>query len=229
MGSAENILSRLREKADSANLEGMKRYGMTTDNRIGVSVADMRLIVKSIRKNHDLALELWRTGLTEGKIVASMLDEPEKLTVDQMEEWAMGFNSWDVCDQVCMNLFEKSPLAWTKIVEWSEREETFVKRAAFALIACLAWHSKTAKDPDFLELFPLIRRAASDDRNFVKKAVNWALRNIGKRNLSLNRAAAGLAKELIQMDSKAAKWVGSDAVRELESEAVQKRLAKNPG
>jgi 3-methyladenine DNA glycosylase AlkD len=143
-------LSLLREKADPANLEGMKRFGMSTDNRIGVSVADMRLVVKGIRKNHNLAVELWRTGLAEGKIVASMLDEPEKLTGCQMEEWIMGFDSWDVCDQVCMNLFEKSPLAWTKIFEWSQRKETFVKRAAFALIACLAWHSKTAKDDDFL-------------------------------------------------------------------------------
>ena len=228
MGFAEDILSQLREKANSANLEGMKRYGMTAENRLGVSVADMRLTVKGNRKNHALALELWKTGLAEGKIVASMLDEPEKLTGSQMEEWVMGFDSWDVCDQVCMNLFEKSPLAWTKIVEWSERKETFVKRAAFALIACLAWHSKTAKDQNFLELFPLIKRGAADDRNFVKKAVNWALRNIGKRNLSLNRAATDLAKELIQMDSKSAKWVGSDAVRELESEAVQKRLSKKP-
>ena len=150
MDFAEDILSRLREKADSANLEGMKRYGMTAENRLGVSVADMRLIVKGIRKNHDLALELWKTGLAEGKIVASMLDQPEKLASPQMEEWVVGFDSWDVCDQVCMNLFEKSPLAWTKIVEWSERKETFVKRAAFALIACLAWHSITARDQDFL-------------------------------------------------------------------------------
>jgi len=138
----------------------------------------------------------------------------------------MGFDSWGVCDQVCMNLFEKSPLAWNKIAEWSEREETFVKRAAFALIACLAWHSKQAKDEDFIRVFPVIERGAADDRNLVKKAVNWALRNIGKRNASLNKAAIDLAKELVKMDSKAARWVGSDAVRELESAAIQKKLSK---
>jgi len=127
-----------------------------------------------------------------------------------------------------MNLFEKSPLAWKKISEWSRRDEEFVKRAAFALIACLAWHSKTTTDEDFIKVFPILKTGAVDERNFVKKAVNWALRNVGKRNLNLNKAAIGLAKEIRQMDSKAAKWVGSDAVRELESEAVQKKLQKKP-
>jgi len=210
------------------NLEGMKRYGMAVDSRLGVSVADMRLIVKGIEKNHALALDLWKTGLAEGKMIASMVDEPGEVTEAQMDEWAMGFDSWDICDQVCMNLFEKSPFAWKKIAEWSEREETFVKRAAFALIACLAWHSKQARDEDFIRVFPIIKRGATDDRNFVKKAVNWALRNIGKRNLNLNKAAFDLAKELRQTGSKTAKWVGSDAVRELESGAVQNRLSKKP-
>jgi len=160
--------------------------------------------------------------------LASMVDEPDKLTEAQMDSWVLGFDSWDVCDQVCMNLFEKSPLAWKKMTEWSIREEVFVKRAAFALIACLAWHSKTAKDEDFVGVFPILKSGAVDERNFVKKAVNWALRNVGKRNLNLNKAAIELAKEITQMDSKAAKWIGSDAVRELESEAVQKRLRKKP-
>ena len=206
----------------------MKRYGMSIDSRLGVSVADMRLIVKGIGKNHSVALDLWNTGLAEGKIVASMIDEPEKLTESQMDEWVMGFDSWDVCDQVCMNLFEKSTLAWKKIADWSERDETFVRRAAFALIACLAWHSKKSRDEDFIRVFPTLKKAATDERNYVKKAVNWALRNIGKRNLNLNKAAIVLAKELSQIDSKAAKWVGSDAVRELESEAIQKKLSKKP-
>ena len=228
MISSEDLLRQLHEKANSANLEGMRRFGIAVDNRLGVSVADMRLMVKGIGKNHALALAMWKTGLGEGKIVASMVDEPEKVTEAQMDEWAMGFDSWDVCDQVCMNLFEKSPFAWKKIAEWSEREETFVKRAAFALIACLAWHSKQARDEDFIRVFPIIKRGATDDRNFVKKAVNWALRNIGKRNLNLNKAAVDLAKELRQTGSKTAKWVGSDAVRELESGAVQNRLSKKP-
>lgn len=226
MTSLEEVLKRLRENANPANLEGMKRYGMTVERRLGVSVPAMRGIAKDLGKNHALALELWDTDLAEGKILASMVDEPDKLTEAQMDSWVVGFDSWDVCDQVCMNLFEKSPLAWKKISEWSMREEVFVKRAAFALIACLAWHSKTAKDEDFMSVFPVIKSGATDERNFVKKAVNWALRNIGKRNLCLNDAAISLAKETMRMNFKSAKWIGSDAVRELESEAVQKKLRK---
>ena len=226
MSSSEEILKQLRQKANPANLEGMKRYGIAVDHRLGVSVANMRLIVKGVKKNHTLALELWKTGLAEGKIVASMVEEPENLTEEQMDEWVMGFDSWDVCDQVCMNLFEKSPLAWIKILQWSKRDEPFVKRAAFALIACLAWHDKRAKDEDFTSLFSVMKSGAVDERNFVKKSVNWALRNVGKRNLRLNKAAIAFSRELLQMDSKVARWIGSDALRELESEAVQRKLSQ---
>jgi len=135
-------------------------------------------------------------------------------------------DSWDVCDQVCMNLFEKTPLAWKKIIDWSSREEEFVKRTAFSLIACLAWHDKKASDENLIELLPVIMRGATDERNFVKKAVNWALRNIGKRNLNLNEAAINTAKEIQQLESKAARWIASDALRELQSEAIQTRLKR---
>ncbi len=155
-----------------------------------------------------------------------MIDEPEELTEKQMEEWVKDINSWDICDQVCMNLFEKTPLAWKKILDWSEREEEFVKRTAFALIACLAWHDKETEDEKFIKLFPVIKHGATDERNFVKKAVNWALRNIGKRNPNLNMAAIKAAREIQRIDSKAARWIASNAIRELESEAVQKRLRK---
>jgi 3-methyladenine DNA glycosylase AlkD len=153
-----------------------------------------------------------------------MVGDHAKLTEEQMEDWVKGINSWDVCDQVCMNLFEKNQLAWKKIVDWSEREEEFVKRTAFSLIACLAWHDKKASDEKFIELFPIIIREATDERNFVKKAVNWALRNIGKRNLNLNRAAINAAREIRRLNSKAARWIAADAIRELESENIQKRL-----
>jgi len=155
-----------------------------------------------------------------------MIGESEKLMEEQMEDWVKDINSWDVCDQVCMNLFEKTPLAWKKILDWSEREAEFVKRAAFALIACLAWHDKKAEDKKFIELFPVIMRGATDERNYVKKAVNWALRNIGKRNLNLNKAAIEIAREIQRIDSKAARWIASNAIKELEGEAVQKRLRK---
>ena len=143
-----------------------------------------------------------------------------------MEDWVKHINSWDICDQVCMNFFEKTPLAWKKINDWSNREEEFVKRTAFSLIACLAWHDKKAEDEKLIELFPVIIRGATDERNFVKKAVNWALRNIGKRNPNLNKAAINSAREIQRLDSKAARWIASDAIRELESEAVQTRLSK---
>jgi 3-methyladenine DNA glycosylase AlkD len=153
-----------------------------------------------------------------------MIDDPSKLTEEQMEEWVKDINSWDVCDQVCMNLFEKSSLVWKKIKDWSYREEEFVKRTAFSLIACLAWHDKKCGDEKFVGLFPIIKQGATDERNFVRKAVNWALRNIGKRNRKLNKAAIDTAQEIHQSNSKAARWIAADAIRELESETVQRRL-----
>lgn len=226
MTSVEEVLKKLKAKARPDQLEGMARYGMVAEKRLGVSVPDMRKIAKEVGKDHNLALELWKTGVAEGRIVAAMIDEPEKVTEDQMEDWVKDINSWDICDQVCMNLFEKTSLVWRKILDWSEREEEFVKRTAFALIACLAWHDKKAQDERFIALFPVIKQGSTDDRNFVKKAVNWALRNIGKRNLSLNTAAIRTAKEIQQIDSKAARWIASDAIKELEGEAVQRRLRK---
>jgi 3-methyladenine DNA glycosylase AlkD len=186
----------------------------------------MRKLAKELGRDHRLALDLWRTGIAEAKIVAGMVGDPAKLTEEEMEEWVKGIDSWDVCDQVCMNLFEKSTLAWKKIVDWSQREEEFVKRTAFSLIACLAWHDKKASDEKFAGLLPLVIREATDERNFVKKAVNWALRNIGKRNRNLHRAALETAKEIKQLDSKTARWIAADAIRELESDAVQSRLKR---
>ena len=224
MASVKDVLDKLQSKAQPEQLKGMAKYGMTVEQRLGVSVPDMRKLAKEIGRDHKLALDLWRTGIAEARIVAAMVGDPAKLTEEQMEDWVKGINSWDVCDQVCMNLFEKNQLAWKKIVDWSEREEEFVKRTAFSLIACLAWHDKKVSDEKFIELLPVIIRGAKDERNFVKKAVNWALRNIGKRNLNLNEAAINAAKEIKRLDSKAARWVAADAIRELESESIQKRL-----
>ena len=226
MASVKDVLGKLQSKAQPEQLKGMAKYGMTVEQRLGVSVPDMRNLAKEIGRDHKLALDLWRTGITEARIVAAMVGDPAKLTEEQMEDWVKGINSWDVCDQVCMNLFEKNQLAWKKIVDWSEREEEFVKRTAFALIACLAWHDKKASDEKFIELLPVIIRGATDERNFVKKAVNWALRNIGKRNLNLNEAAINTAKEIKRLDSKPARWVASDTLRELESDAIQSRLRR---
>jgi len=224
MASVKDVLDKLQSKAQPEQLEGMAKYGISVEGRLCVSVPDMRKLAKEIGRDHKLALDLWKTGIAEARILAAMVGDPDKLTEEQMEDWVKGINSWDVCDQVCMNLFDKNQLAWKKIVDWSQREEEFVKRTAFSLIACLAWHDKKSSDEKFIELIPLIIRGATDERNYVKKAVNWALRNIGKRNIKLNEAAINTAREIRRLDSKAARWVASDAIRELESESIQKRL-----
>ena len=226
MASVKYVLDKLQSAARPEQLEGMAKYGIAVERRLGVSVPDMRKLAKEIGKDHNLALDLWRTGISEARIVASMIGDPDKLTEEEMEDWVKDINSWDVCDQVCDNLFEKNRLAWKKIIDWSEREEEFVKRTAFSLIACLAWHDKKASDEKFIELFPVIIREATDERNFVKKAVNWALRNIGKRNLNLNEAAINTAREIQRLDSKVARWIAADAIRELESAAIQSRLRR---
>jgi 3-methyladenine DNA glycosylase AlkD len=226
MASVKEVLQELKEKSRPDQVEGMARFGMTDEQRLGVRVPDMRKLAKQIGKDHDLALALWKTGIPEARITAALIGEPGKLTGEQMEDWVKDFNSWDVCDQVCMNLFDKTPLAWKKVLDWSQREEEFVKRAAFALIACLAWHDKKAGDERFINLLPVIKREAADERNFVKKAVNWALRHIGKRNINLNQAALKAAIEIREIDSKTARWIACDAIRELESEGVHRRLRK---
>jgi 3-methyladenine DNA glycosylase AlkD len=226
MSSVEKIIEMLKTKAKPDQLDGMARFGIVTEQRLGLSVPEMRKIAKEIGKDHQVALGLWETGILEARIVAGMIAEPDQLTEEQMEAWVVGINSWDVCDQVCMNLFEKSAFAQKKIFEWSQRPEEFVKRAAFALIACLAWHDKEASDEAFIQFLPLIQREATDDRNFVKKAVNWSLRNIGKRNLNLNKAAIAAAKEIQKIDDKTARWIASNAIKELESEKIQERLHK---
>jgi 3-methyladenine DNA glycosylase AlkD len=225
MTTAAEILAQLEAVANPANLAGMARYGMSVNNRLGVPVPELRRIAKAAGKDHAAALELWESRIAEARIVASMIAVPAELTEEQMEAWVKDFDSWDVCDQVCMNLFEKSPFARRKVVEWSSREEEFVKRAAFALLACIAWHDRRATDQELIAFLTVIERGATDERNFVKRAVDWALRTIGKRNRALNQAAIRAAKDIQGLDSKAARWVAADALRELQSKKVQERLA----
>ena len=218
------IIQRLESLSDPEAVKGMARFGINPENTYGVSIPNLRRIAKEAGKDHALAQELWASGIHEAKILASMVDEPKAVTEEQLEAWVKGFDSWDVCDQVCMNLFDRVPLAWQKVGDWSQREEEFVKRAAYTLIACLAWHDKEAGDEKFVALLPVIVKGATDERNFVKKAVNWALRHIGKRNPNLNKLAIKTAEEIQKIDSRAARWIAADALRELTSEAVQKRL-----
>jgi 3-methyladenine DNA glycosylase AlkD len=226
MPSTEEILTKLKAKARPDQLSGMARYGIRTENRLGVQIPELRKLAKETGKNHELTLELWKTGIAEAQILASMVDEPEKVTEQQMEDWVKDVDSWDIGDQTCMNLFEKTPFAWKKITEWSTRPEEFVKRTAFGLLACLAWHSKTAPDQQFTALFPVIASGAMDERKSIQKAVSWALRNIGKRNTALNKSAMKLAQQIKQTNTKPERWIASDVIRELESQPVQDRLRK---
>ena len=222
----QDILTRLKSLSNLKNKEGMARFGINTDQALGISLYALRPFAKEIGKNHDLAKQLWDSGIHEARILASMVGEPEKVTEDLMEGWVKDFNSWDVCDQVCSNLFDRTPFAYRKAVEWSKRKEEFVKRAGFVLMATLSVHDKKAEDQEFEKFFSIIIREAIDERNFVKKAVNWALRQIGKRNLMLNTTAIKIAQELKNIDSKSSRWIASNALRELASEKVQTRLKK---
>ncbi len=211
----KKILKQLKDMANPEAVAGMARFGINPENTYGISIPNLRRMAKEIGKDHRLAQQLWNSGIHEARILGGMIDEPEKVTKEQMERWVKGFDSWDVCDQVCMNLFEKTEFAYKKAVEWSKRKEEFVKRAGFVMMARLAVSDKKAEDEKFLKFFPLIKRESTDNRNFVKKAVNWALRQIGKRNLNLKSAAIKTAEEIQKIDSKSAKWIASDTIKEL--------------
>ena len=219
------VVAELKAHANPANVAGMARYGINQKNTLGVSIPRLRAMAREIGPDHALALELWASGIHEARILAGLVDDPARVTAAQLERWAKDFDSWDVCDGVCSNLFDKTPFAWDKAVAWSARPEEFVKRAAFVLMAALAVHDRKAPDGLFRKFFPLMEREATDERNFVKKAVNWALRQIGKRNLALNGDAIAAAKRIRKIDSKSARWIASDALRELESDAMRKRLS----
>lgn len=224
MDGLEAVMQQLKADAHPEKVADMARVGLGGQGRLGVAVPDLRRLARQAGRSHSLALDLWATGIPEARILAAMVDDPALLTEEQMDNWVAAFEAWDVCDQVCDNLFRHSPLAWKKILDWSEREEEFVKRAAFALIACLAWHDRSATDEAFVSLLPVIVRGATDGRNYVKKAVSWALRNIGKRNQELHRAALEAAAQMAAMDNRAARWVAADVTKELNSPAVLGRL-----
>jgi 3-methyladenine DNA glycosylase AlkD len=228
--SSRDILRELRSMADPSALEGMSRFGITTKRALGgVGLPRLRALAKRIGRDHSLAAELWASEIHEARILAAMVDDPSQVTEEQMDAWAADFDSWDVVDGCCGSLFDRTPFAHRKAVEWSDREEEFVKRAAFSLMASLAVHDKGASDDSFRWFFPIIEREAGDPRNFVRKAVNWALRQIGKRNQVLNREALAVARRIHENGPRSAKWVASDAQRELNSEAVQERLRAKAG
>ncbi len=224
MGTCEDVVERLRSLGDPRAVEGLARFGVHGAKALGVSAPNLRRLAREIGKDHALAGRLWKTGVHDAKILAALIDDPAQVTPRQMERWAADFDSWAVCDAACCCLFDKTPHAWDKAIEWTGREPEYVKRAGFVLMAALAVHDKKAPDERFEVFFPYIIKHATDERHFVKKAVNWALRQIGKRNWRLNRLAVPTAKEIREIDSKAARWIASDALRELTSDAVQARL-----
>lgn len=221
----EEIMREFKSKSNSKSIEGMARFGITPDKTFGIRIPELRKMAKKIRKNRELARKLWELGYRETMILASMIDVPEQVTEEQLEKWVRDFNYWEICDQTIMNLFEKTEFAYTKAFEWSVSKEEFIKRAGYVMIARLAVSDKKAENQSFIQFFPLIEKGSTDSRIMVKKAVNWALRQIGKRNLKLNKEAIKVAKAIAQLDSTAGKWIAKDAIRELKSESVQKRLS----
>ncbi|HWR64102.1 MAG TPA: DNA alkylation repair protein [Candidatus Thermoplasmatota archaeon] len=222
----DEIMSKLQSLANPENVKGMARYGINQHNNLGISIYLLRPLAKEIGINHALALKLWDSTLHDARLLACFIDDPQQITSEQMDAWAEDFDSWDICDQASTSLFDRSPLAYKKVFQWADKEKEFVKRAAFSLIAGLAVHDKTATEQDFERFLSLCIRHSNDERNYVKKAVNWALRNIGKRNLSLNKKALKTAEEIKNIDSKSARWIAADAIRELTSQKVRQRLER---
>ncbi|HQP60618.1 MAG TPA: DNA alkylation repair protein [Anaerolineaceae bacterium] len=211
--TAGELVDELVARGNPRNVEGMARFGINPQNTLGVPMPVLRELARG-RRDHHLALDLWATGIHEARILAALVDNPNQVTPEQMDAWVMDFDSWDVCDQVCSNLFDRTPYAVDKAMEWAGRREEFVKRAGFALMAALAWHDRRSPDETFLQFLPVILRESTDQRNFVKKAVNWALRQIGKRNPALMQAAIHTAREMQAIQSPAARWIAADALRE---------------
>jgi 3-methyladenine DNA glycosylase AlkD len=222
--ATRRVVAELKAIADPSHLPGMARVGINVDRALGVSIPSLRKLGRRYRPDHALALDLWRTGIHEARILASMVDDPAQVTRDQMEVWVGDFDSWDLCDQVISNLFDLTPFAASVVRAWTKRPEEFVRRAGFAMIAAHTVHDRTAPDRTFTAWFPAIRRGAKDDRNYVKKAVSWALRQIGKRNLELNAAAIAEAELLTMSNVPSARWVGRDVLRELRLDETQRRL-----
>jgi 3-methyladenine DNA glycosylase AlkD len=225
----EKIIEKFESLYNKENVEGMARYGITADKAYGVSVPVIKSMAKEIGKDHDLAIKLWESGIHEARALAIFIEDPKRVTEKQMDKWVGDFNNWAVCDGTCLHLFRKIDFVYKKMNEYVLSNKEFVKRAGFTLIAVMAVHDKKADDETFITLLDVIKSNASDERNYVKKAVNWALRQIGKRNMNLNKYAVLTAEDIKKIDSKAAKWTASDALRELKSEMVQKRLKEKAG
>jgi 3-methyladenine DNA glycosylase AlkD len=225
--TVQETLRQLKSHGSARNVEGMRRYGITAKKAFGVPAPVLRELAKRIGKDQELSLQLWKTGVLEARLLAALIGEPERTTRRQMDRWVRDFDSWAVCDTCCGNLFDKTPYAYEQAFAWCKRKEEFVRRAGFVMMAELAVHDKAASDAKFMAMLPKIRAGATDGRNFVKKAVNWALRQIGKRNATLHRVAMQTAVKIARIDMPSARWIAADALRELRSESVRRRLRRN--
>lgn len=229
----DEIIKKLASLENPANIAGMKRFGIVTKKAFGVSAPVLKQLAKDIKKQtddrHKLALELWETGVHEARVIAYLIDNPKEVTEAQMDSWAADFDNWAICDGTCGHLFCKTEFAYKKVFEWSERDEEFIKRAGICLIAWLAVHDKKADDAQITQFLPLLENKADDERNFIKKAVNWSLRQIGKRNLNLNKLAIESAERIKLQDTKSARWIAADALRELKNEKTLERVRKKSG
>jgi 3-methyladenine DNA glycosylase AlkD len=219
--SYPEILRKLKSLRNNRNIAGMARFGIRGKNVLGIPKPRLAKMAKAIGKDHGLALKLWDSNIHEARILAALIDIPSEVRPGQMEKWVKAFDSWDVCDQVCGNLFDKTPCAPAKALEWSRRKKEFEKRAGFVLMAEMAVHDKKAPDGLFLSFLPVLRRESRDERNFVWKAVNWALRQIGKRNPRLKRAAIAEAKRIQRSGTSSGRWIAADALRELKAKKFQ--------
>ncbi len=224
--SCAKVLRELKRLANPKVRAKMAYFGVNVPKAHGISAPVLHMLARRIGKNHELAEQLWKSEIHEARILAALIGQPEKVTSAQMERWVREFDSWDMVDAACCYLYAHAAPAWSKVHEWSQRREEFQKRAAFSLVAYLSYKDKTAPDARFERFLQVIEREARDERNFVRKAVNWALRNIGKRNLRLNRAAIRKAEKIRQQSSRSARWIAADALRELRSDAVQARLRR---
>lgn len=224
--NVRTVVKRLRATRDKEAIDWMAKYGITPVKIFGTKIPVLRALAKEIGKDHRLASELWSAGYRETMILASMIADPKKVTDKQMDRWAKKFDYWEICDQVVTNLFSYSSYAWDKAIEWSNSDHEGTKRAAFVLMARLAVIDKSSTNAEFQKFFPIIVRESIDERNMVKKAVSWALRQIGKRSITLNKDAIRIALALSRVDSPSARWIYNDAFKELTSNSVQKRLMK---
>ncbi|MEA4956135.1 hypothetical protein SDC9_03516 [bioreactor metagenome] len=220
----EEIINLFEELSSPEDVEGMSRFGITPEHTYGLRMPVIKKIAKEYKKDHLLALNLWNINTRETRILASLVDDPNMVTSEQMDKWANDFDYWEICDQCCINLFRKTSFAYEKIDKWTKDDKEFVKRAGFAMIAVLAVHDKKEKDEKFISLLDIIERESDDDRNLVKKAVNWALRQIGKRNMVLNKIAIIKAKEIDKKNSKSAHWIAKNAIKELTDEKTVERI-----